>query len=182
MRKENNRDEERELVRRTLGRWGNYREFRLELMHDISAAEDQIEAELDIKAAPLTGMPNGSMTSDKVARMAERYAEKKARLEDHIRYLREKLDEETRLFKVVDSAVNKLPIPEQRMLRFRFVRGYTMLQAASLMHYSLSGGEGVERRALDMLKPVIFKELLDLSEEEVAAGDLSEKDDDAGKE
>lgn len=170
MKKENNRDEARELVRRILGRWGDYGDRRLELLRDISAAEDQIAAELDIKAAPLTGMPNGSTTSDKVANMAERYAEKKARLEEHIQYLRETLDEETRLFKVVDGAVKMLPIQEQRMLRFRFVRGYTMLQASSLMHYSVAGGEGVERRALDMLKPVIFKELEDLCKKDDAAG------------
>lgn len=159
MKFENNRDDEREVMRRVLGRWGRYPEKRMEILHDISVAEDQIAAELDIKAAPLTGMPNGSMTSDKVARMAERYAEKKDRLEEHIVYLRQSLDEETRLYKVVDCAVKTLPIQEQRVLRYRFVNCYSMPKTARLIPYSLSGAEAAERRALDALKQTIFREL-----------------------
>lgn len=158
MKKENNRDEGRRVVRGMLWKWGNYRNKRLELLHDISVAEEQIEAVLDIKAAPLTGMPNGSAVSDKVSRMAELYEEKKARLEEHLKYLREKLQEEERLFETIDSEIKRLPIMEQRVISCRYGSNLTMQQTATRCHYSLGGAEAAERRALERLKKVIYVE------------------------
>lgn len=139
-----------------LWKWGNYRNKRLELLHDISVAEEQIEAVLDVKAAPLTGMPNGSAVSDKVSRMAERYEEKKARLEEDIAYYREKLETETEIFELVDALVERMTITKQRVLRLRYVEGRKYQEIANILRYEKRSVEDIEARAVDILKWAIY--------------------------
>ena len=152
-----NRDEGRAVVRKMLGKWGKYAEKRTELQHDIDMTQEQIDQMLDVTAAPLTGTPRGNRISDKTAKQAERYAEKRAALEEHIEYLKNKLAEEERIFRTLDPAVEALPIDEYRVIRCRFVKDLTMQQTAFACGYQLRGAEDAEARALDRLKPLVFK-------------------------
>ena len=137
------RDEERKRVRWYLDKWGRFDEIAFVLQRDIDDAKERIAATLDTKAAPLTGMPRGNDTSDKTAAMAERHTNISERMKDHIAYLEERLEEETRIFRAMDEAIAQLDWQEQRVLRMLYREEKQFEQIAQRIHYSKRGVEQI---------------------------------------
>lgn len=146
------RDEERKRVRWYLDKWGRYDEVSFLLQKDIEDARERVESTLDTKAAPLTGMPRGSDTSDKTASMADKHMRIAERMQEHIDYLEERLEEETRIYRAMDEAIARLGFQEQRVLRMRYKEEKTAEQVAQRIHYSKRGVEQIAERAIDKLK------------------------------
>lgn len=150
------RDEEREVVRRMLGRWGRSQDNLDEIENDIDTVQQQLDALLDVHAAPLDGLPRGNGISDKTARTATRYAERKKALEDRIEFLREQKAEEERIYRAIYPAVRELPPMEKRVIRLRYVEQRRMREISQIMHYDQRTIEDAEVRALKRLKPTVF--------------------------
>jgi RNA polymerase sigma factor (sigma-70 family) len=146
------RDEERKRVRWYLDKWGRYDEISFNLLRDIETARERIEETLDIKAAPLTGMPRGNDVTNKTAATAEKHMRMEERWQDHIEYLEERLEEETRIFRVIDEAIGQLDFQEQRVIRMRYREEKSFEQIAQRIHYSKRGVEQIAERAIDKLK------------------------------
>lgn len=150
------RDEEREVVRKMLGRWGNSLDNLEQIENDIDDVQQQLDALLDVHAAPLDGLPRGNGISDKTAITAARYAERKQALEDRIEFLREQKAEEERIYRAIYPAVRELPAVERRIIRLRYDKKWKMRKIAEIMHYEQRTIEDAEVRALERLKPTVF--------------------------
>ncbi|MBR4079657.1 MAG: sigma-70 family RNA polymerase sigma factor [Christensenellaceae bacterium] len=146
------RDEERKRVRWYLDKWGRFDEVGFLLQRDIDNAREQIEATLDTKAAPLTGMPRGNATSDKTASTAEKHMRVSEKMREHLAYLEQRLEEETRIFRTMDEAISQLGWQEQRVLHMKYREEKTSEQIAQRIHYSKRGVEQIAERAVDKLK------------------------------
>jgi RNA polymerase sigma factor (sigma-70 family) len=146
------RDEERKRVRWYLDKWGRYDEKSFVLKKDIEDAYERMDSVLDVKAAPLTGLPRGNETSDKTALTAEKHLKISAWAREQISYLEERLEEETRIYRAMDEAIGKLGYQEQRVLRMRFKEEKSYEQIAQRIHYSKRGVEQIAERAIDKLK------------------------------
>lgn len=146
------RDEERKRVRWYLDKWGRFDEVGFLLQRDIDLARERIESALDTKAAPLTGLPRGNDISDKTANTAEKHMAISERMAEHIAYLEERLEEETRIFRTMDEAISQLDWQEQRVLRMKYREEKSFEQIAQRIHYSKRGVEQIAERAVDKLK------------------------------
>jgi RNA polymerase sigma factor (sigma-70 family) len=97
-------------------------------------------------------MPRGNDVTNKTAATAEKHMRMEERWQDHIEYLEERLEEETRIFRVIDEAIGQLDFQEQRVIRMRYREEKSFEQIAQRIHYSKRGVEQIAERAIDKLK------------------------------
>ncbi len=146
---------ERDKIRLLLDQWGYTDERVEEIESDLDRIRDEIATTMDVHAAPLTGLPRGSDTSDKTAVSAERYARKMKLYGDRIKELEEQKENALYLRAAMDDAMQCLKYRERRVLRLQYEKHMKQVEIANMAHYSVEWVKKTERRAVEKLAKVI---------------------------
>lgn len=97
-----------------------------------------------IKAMTISDMPKGSpIVQDP---MAEQIAELQTLMQEWAELVDENIDR----LKVIDEALNKMPDVERRMLKYKFIHGWTWEAVAAKVGYTERGVRKARKRAFRM--------------------------------
>lgn len=97
-----------------------------------------------IKAQEISDMPKGSPATE------DRMADSIAKLLDLQEEWAKLVDESIDLLREIDSALNRMPDVERRILKYKFVHGWTWDSVAAKVGYTERGVRKARKRALRM--------------------------------
>lgn len=152
---------ENKEIRRLLYRWGATTKTCARLQREVSGYRELIASAFDVAAAPLTGMPHGSVTSDKVSRQAEVYEHLKEMYGQRIEEIEEDICKAVEFEKAMSEIINTLDFTMRSVVEMRYKECRKMeVIAGRLGGYSVRRVQQIEEEAVRKVGECINIEII----------------------
>ena len=149
------KNENREKIRWLLTQWGKAEETIGDLEQEIWDIRERIDAETDVRPAPLSGLPSGGKVSDKTASAAQRHAAAVQRHSLRLDFLEAERARVQEIVQMMDTAMRELRPIEKKVLRHRYKYGKTCQEIAVAVKYSYDGVRAINDSAMDKLVRIV---------------------------